>query len=201
MKAQGDGNPQYVTMLNSLLADHTREIVRMVEDAEHPMLPMYVQIPAKVDATPLRLEISSVAPVPKPSATPRRAKRRPGNKNPIVGSYLGVRNTDCSREQCQVTSRKTGECYEICHSRLTEVLADGHVRVQYIDHERDDDVLPWAAIQKTLDKDMRWCEHGRICNHIVRSGRCDKQHDEMSGMRPFCHNSACLNTDGNGQFA
>merc|ERR1712217_372381 len=109
--------------------------------------------------------------------------------------YVGVRNQSCSREECQGTSRKTGDTYQICHACVTEILPDGDVKVVYVDHERGVETLRWADIQSTCDKDMKWCEHGRIYNHMVRSGKCDKLHEERGGKRRFCHNFACADKE------
>jgi len=147
--------------------------------------------PGLEDVTPLLDDVTT-----KSSAkAARKATRNIRNRKPTVGMYVGIRNRGCSREECQVTSRKTGDSYQICHACVTEIFPDGDVKVHYVDHERSDETLPWVDIQNTSDKDMKWCEHGRICNHMLRSGKCDKLHDEKGSKRRFCHDLVCADRE------
>merc|ERR1712217_903002 len=85
----------------------------------------------------------------------------------LAGSYIAIQNSSCARKECQVTSKKTGACYQKCHVYVNKSTC-GQVLIQYMNNERADEWSEHNDARIIVEKDEKWCKHGKICNRMVR---------------------------------
>merc|ERR1712187_534068 len=93
-----------------------------------------------------------------------------------AGAYIGVRCKDCTLEACRVVSKKTSEngvplTFQKCHCYVKDVR-ENTVLISYMKGERSDEWMQISDTRIVLDKDEKWCAHGRLCNHAVRKKPC-----------------------------
>jgi len=114
-----------------------------------------------------------------------------------LGIHIGVISTTCTREGCRVESKKTGVHYQKCHCLVKEVKGQ-HLLIEYVNKELSDEWIVVNDKRIVVDKDEKWCVHGRVCNQVVRGKTCKRCGE--NGSCHFCHEGACAAGKGRKHF-
>merc|ERR1712039_1052178 len=64
------------------------------------------------------------------------------------------------------------------------------ILVQHVGNEHLQEWMPITDDRIIRNKVEKYCQHGRVCNYMVRKGICGK-HSMEPGESPFCHEPGC----------
>jgi len=140
-----------------------------------------------------------------PQRNNRKRTRQQKKTARALAQYIAVRCDACTRQECRVENRRTGTFYQKCHCRISQCV-DDMVKVHYMNGEHEDEWLSLSDPRIFNSQDEHWCEHGKVCNHMVRRGKCQRQSsgcDTCSGESQrcdacqshalsFCHLDSCV---------
>jgi len=141
----------------------------------------------------------------KTGGTSRRHRRRQKKSILTLTQYIAVRCDTCTRPECRIECKRTGMFYQKCHCHVSQCVND-MVEVHYMNGECEDEWLSVNDPRIFHSQDEHWCEHGKLCNHMVRRGKCPRQSSECdacsgeaskcaacrSHASSFCHLDGCL---------
>merc|ERR1712083_1258338 len=99
---------------------------------------------------------------------------------------IGVNFPGCTRTECTRQSKKFGSSYQKCHCEIKQANGSKVLIHHVSTTDLQDQWMDKTDTRIVIDKDEKWCAHGRICNHAVRGHIC-----KHGGNCRFCHDSAC----------